>query len=73
MAVTIILHDVNNVERELGPFSQVVFETEIIGGAIRVSARNVNTSEPICWAYGGFWFYDDHPYKQLFVREAIQE
>jgi hypothetical protein len=56
----------------LGPFRQVCFESELVGPTTRTLIRDIVTRNPIVQGYGGFWYHDDHPYKQAFVRAAAE-
>jgi hypothetical protein len=64
----VVLHGVNDDEVELGPFSQVCFEMDVIGTAVVPIIKDVSTSEPIAYSNGGWWFHDGQPYKQAFTR-----
>lgn len=67
--VEVVFHDVNNAEAVAGPFEQVVVEAEVVGHGLVVKIVAVATSEPIAYATGGFWFYDERPFKQAFVQQ----
>lgn len=66
--VVVVLHDVNNDEVELGPFSQVCFELELVGQSMMAVCKDVVTREPIVYSAGGWWFHDGRPFKQAHVR-----
>lgn len=69
----VVLHDVDNDEVELGPFGQVCFEVDVVGAAVRPVLRDAATSEAIAYNYAGFWYKDDRPFRQAFVRAVVQE
>jgi hypothetical protein len=64
----VVFQDVDNEEVEVGPFDQVCFEQEVVGPSVRSVVRDVWTRDAIAWGYAGFWYRDDRPYKQAFVR-----
>jgi hypothetical protein len=74
MGVMIIMHDVNNREVEVGPYSQVCQEFDAETGAVVIKGLREGSTDPEAVVYGaGWWYHEGIPYKQMWVRDDIQE
>lgn len=74
MSVIVILHDVNNEEVVVGPFSQVVIEAGVDRTTLTtafVTIRDVTSGELVASLWGAWWMRDDRPFKQAFIKEHV--